>query len=107
MMLLFALIYLRKLRIHPLSHSSLLESYQDNIIPNRITPPPHAIEPEDGPKYEDRTWEPVENVANARALLEDFHLQYPDKPGPQSKTTHNTHPDIATISGSLCHKNSS
>ena len=78
--------------------------------------PPPPIELEDGPEYEvatilyskivrnklyylvdwlgyspsNRTWEPVENVANAQALLEDFHRQYPDKLGPQSKTTHNT-----------------
>ena len=62
------------------------------------------IELEDGPEYEvaaildskivhnklyylvewlgyslrDRTWEPVTNLANARALLEDFHRQYLD-----------------------------
>ena len=33
--------------------------------------------------------EPIENVTNARALLEDFHREYPDKPGPQSKMTRN------------------
>ena len=38
----------------------------------------------------ERTWEPVTNLANAQALLDDFHRQYPDKPGPQSKTTRNT-----------------
>ena len=38
----------------------------------------------------ERTWEPIENVTNARALLEDFHRWYPDKPGPQSKTTRGT-----------------
>ena len=103
-----------QLRIHPVFHSSLLERYQG--ILNRITPPPAPIELEAGPEYEvvaildskldhnklyylvdwlgyspsGRTWEPVENVANARALLEDFHRQYPDKPGPQSKKTHKT-----------------
>ena len=109
----FCLDILPQLRIHPVFHSSLLEPYQDNTIPNRITPP---IELEDGSEYEvttihdskivrnkvyylvdwigyspsEHTWEPVENVANARALLEDFHHQYPDKLGPQSKTTRNT-----------------
>ena len=38
----------------------------------------------------ERTWEPVENVINARALIEDFHRQYPEKPSPPSKTTRNT-----------------
>ena len=37
----------------------------------------------------EHTWEPIENVTNARALLEDFHRQYPDKPG-QTKTTRDT-----------------
>ena len=35
----------------------------------------------------ERTWEPIENMTNARALLQDFHRQYPDKLGPQSKMT--------------------
>ena len=95
-------------------HSSLLEPYQESTIPGRITQPPPPIELEDGLEYEvaaildskivhnklyylvdwlgyspnERTWEPIENVTNA--LLEDFHRQYPDKPGPQSKTTRDT-----------------
>ena len=95
---------------------SLLEPYQDNIILGRIAQPPRLIELEDGPEYEiasildskivrnklyylvnwlgyspnKRTWEPIENVTNARALLEDFRRQYPDKLGPQSKTTRDT-----------------
>ena len=68
------------------------------------------IELEDGPEYEVAAildskivcnklyylvdWlgysQPVENVTNACALLEDFHRQYPDKPGPQSKTPRDT-----------------
>ena len=77
-----------QLWIHPVLHSSLLEAYQDNIIPNHVTPPPPPIELEDEPEYEvatildskivcnklyylvdclgyspsKRTWEPVENV---------------------------------------------
>ena len=95
-----------QLRIHPVFHSSLLEPYHE--IPGRITQPPPPIELEDGPEYEvvaildskivrnkinylgdwlgyspnERTWEPIENVTNARALLEDFHRRYPEKPGP-------------------------
>ena len=105
-----------QLRIHPVFHSSLLEPYQDSTVPGRIKPPPPPIELEGGLEYEvaailqsnivrnklyylvdwlgyspsERTWEPIENVNNARALLDDFHRQYPDKPGPQSKTTRNT-----------------
>ena len=98
-------------------HSSLLKPYQQSIIPGHITQPPPPIELQDGPEYEvaaildsqivrnklyylvdwlgyspyERTWELIENVTNARALLEDFHRQYPDKTGPQSKTTRDTH----------------
>ena len=117
MMLLFALIYLRNYGCHPVFHSSLLEPYRDSTILNRITPPPLPIESlEDGPEYEvaaildskivrnklyylvdwlgyspsERTWEPVTNLANAQALLDDFHHQYLDKLVPQSKKTHDT-----------------
>ena len=81
-----------------------------------IKQPPPLIELEDGPEYEvaaildskivrnklyylvewlgyspsECTWEPIENVTNAHALLEDFHRKYPDKPGPQLKTTRDT-----------------
>ena len=105
-----------QLWIHPVFHSSLLEPYQDNTIPKRITPPPPSIQLEDGSEYEifaildskivrnklyflvdwlgyspsEHTWELVDNVSNARALLEGFHRQYQDKPGPQSKTTRDT-----------------
>ena len=41
-----------QLRIHPVFHSSLLEPYQESIIPDRITPPPPPIKLEDGPEYE-------------------------------------------------------
>ena len=86
------------------------------IVPGRITQPSPPIELEDGPEYEvaaildsnivrnklyylvdwigyspsEQTWEPIENVTNAHVLLEDFHHQYPDKQGPQSKTTRDT-----------------
>ena len=96
-----------QLRIHPVFNSFLLEPYQDSTIPGRIKQPPPPIELEDEPEYEaaanldskivrnklyylvdrlgyspsKRTWEQVENVTNACALLEDFHRQYPDKTG--------------------------
>ena len=97
-------------------HSSLLKPYHESTIPGHITQPPPPIELEDGPGYEvaaildskivcnklyylvdwlgyspsEHTWEPIENVTNARALLKDFYHRYPEKPGPQSKTTRGT-----------------
>ena len=88
-----------QLQIHPVFDSSLLEPYQESTISGRITQPPPPIELEDRPEYEvatildskivrnklyylvdwlgysptEHTWEPIENVTNARALLEDFH----------------------------------
>ena len=74
-----------------MSHS-LLEPYKDNTIPDRVTPPPPPLELDTGPEYEvaaildskfvrnklyylvdglvrsERTWEPVDHVANACRL---------------------------------------
>ena len=73
-----------------------------------VVPPPPPLQLADGPEYEvasildskivrnklyylvdwlgytpsDRTWEPVDNVCNAQALIDDFHRRYPNKPGP-------------------------
>ena len=52
MMLLFALIYLRNYGYIRYFIVLFLEPYQDNIIPDRITPPPPPIELEDGLEYE-------------------------------------------------------
>jgi hypothetical protein len=105
-----------QLQIHPVFHCSLLEPYKANTIPDRVTPPPPPLELDAGPEYEvaaildsklvrnklyylvdwlgyspsERTWEPVENVANAQDLLADFHRKYPDKPGPQLAPTRST-----------------
>ena len=87
MMSLFVLIYLCNYGYICVFHSSLLEPYQGNTIPNRIIPPPPPIELEVGPEYEvatilnskivrnklyylvdwlgyspsERTWEPVQS----------------------------------------------
>ena len=76
-------------------------------------PPPPPLQLADGPEYEvvsildskivrnklyylvdwlgytlsDRTWEPIDNVCNAQALIDDFHRRYPNKPGPALLTT--------------------
>ena len=83
---------------HPIFHSSLLEPCHTSSIPNRVVPPPPPIQLVDGPEYEiasildskivrnklyylvhwvryrpsDRTWEPVNTVSNAQALVDDF-----------------------------------
>ena len=87
------------LRIHPVFYSSLLEPYKANTIPDRVTPPLPPLELDAGPEYEvaaildskfvhnklyylvdwlgygpsERTWEPIDHVANARHFLADFH----------------------------------
>ena len=104
------------LRIHTVFHSSLLEPYHTSSIPNRVVPPSPPLQLVDGPVYEvasildskivrnklyylvdwlsytssDRTWEPVDNVCNAHALIDDFHRRYPNKPGPTLLTTPST-----------------
>ena len=96
-------------------HSSLLEPYQDSTIPCRIKQPPTPIKLEDGLEYEvaaildskivrnklyylvdwlgyspsERTWEPIENVSNAHALLEDFHRRYLFSTIPDNKLKYN------------------
>ena len=111
-----ALISLRIFRYIRFFYSSLLEHYKANTISDRVTPPPPPFELAAGPEYEvaaildsklvrnklyylvdwlgyspsDRTWEPVEHVANAQDLLAEFHRKYPDKPGPTSAPTRST-----------------
>ena len=87
------------MRLHPVFHCSLLEPCATTTIPHRIVPPPPVVELVDGPEYEvatildskiirnklyylvdwlgyspnDRTWEPIDNVTNAQALVDAFH----------------------------------
>ena len=106
------------LRLHLVFHSSLLEPYNTSSIPNRVVLPPPPLQLADGPEYEvasipyskivhnklyylvdwlgytpsDHTWEPVDNVCDAPALIDDFHhRRYPNKPGPTLLTTPSTH----------------
>ena len=104
------------LRLHPVFHISLLEPHHTSSIPNRVVPPPTPLQLADGLEYEvasildskivrkklyylvdclgntasDRTWEPVDNVCNAQALIDDFHHHYPHKPGPTLLITPST-----------------
>jgi hypothetical protein len=98
-----------QLRIHPVFHSSLLEPYQENTIPGRIIQPPPPIELAHildsriirnklyylvdwlGYSPNEQTWEPFENVTNARAVIDEFHRRHLDKPGPHSEPTRGCH----------------
>ena len=105
-------------RIHDVFHSSLLEPFHENEIPNRIIPPPPAIELENtteleyevaqikdckrvgkGFKYlvgwkgygvDHDTWEPPIHVEHCEQLLKDFHNRYPTKPQPRNNSRHLT-----------------
>jgi hypothetical protein len=94
------------MKIHPVFHVSLLEPFIVNTIPRRILPPPVPIEVDGIKEYEvekvlnsrirrkkleylvdwkgydisERTWEPLENLANSTDLIKQFHNRYPNKP---------------------------
>ena len=93
------------MRLHPVFHVSLLESYASNTIPDRVVSPPPTIELGEGQEYEvnifdsklvnnelyyfadwlgytlvDRTWESAENLNNTKKLVVEFHQQYLNKP---------------------------
>ena len=98
------------MHLHPVFHVSLLEPFTSSSIPNRVVPPPPPVQLLDGPEYEveaildskvihnklhylvdwsryspnDRTWEPAENLNNAKETIIDFHRRYPDKPNQNS-----------------------
>ena len=96
------------MHIHPVFHVSLLEPHVANTFPGRVEkiPPPFHV---DGfPEFEvreilnskilrrkiwyfvdwvgydisERSWQLVENLANAQSAISDFHLRYPDRPTP-------------------------
>ena len=97
------------LPIWPVFHASLLEPYKRKDFPGRKQldePPPVEIEGE--PEYEvehihdtrchrgkvkyliqwrgyqERTWEPLENLKHSSDLVEQFHKQYPEAIKPQN-----------------------
>ena len=98
------------MHLHPVFHVSLLEPYTTSSILDRLTSPPPSIEVSDGSEDEvaaildskiirnklyylvdwlgytpnDRTWEPLENLANASEMVAAFHNKYPHKPSPKS-----------------------
>ena len=94
--------------LHLVFHNSILRPYRTSSIPNHVVPAPPSVQHANILEYEvvaildskmmrnklyylvdwlgyplsDHTWEPVNNVGNAQALVDDFHRRYPSKPGP-------------------------
>jgi hypothetical protein len=96
--------------VHPVFHVSLLEPVRDDPFPSQVTAPPGPIIIEGEPEYEVEevldsrmfrrqlqylikwrgwdilTWEYAIGVNKLRAI-EEFHTQYPNKPGPLPEDT--------------------
>ena len=119
-------------RIHPVFHASLLDPYRANKIVGREQPlpkPPEIVKGEleyevdavlasriqrnklqylvgwKGYGPEERTWEPAENLENAKEAVAAFHLRHPNRPS----TTHLKDPKPRRSSahrrgGRYCHE---
>ena len=96
------------MKVHPIFHVSLLESYREPSFPRRVQSPPPSIEIENHEEYEvekvldsrrrwnrleylvhwcgydinERTWEPADNLVNAPQKVQEFHQRYSHKPKP-------------------------
>src|SRR5271167_144449 len=97
-----------QMRIHPVFHAKLLEPYKASTLAGRTTPAPPSILVENELEYvveevldskidrgklkyyiewegyppEDRTWEPVSHLKNAKEAVARFHSRYPNRPSP-------------------------
>ena len=98
-----------RMKIHPVFHVSLLEPYHANTIPGRTQPPPPPVTIEDEVEYEvdkildskiernkvkyliswkgygphEHTWEPAESLEHASNTVTQYHIRYPNRPGPK------------------------
>ena len=100
------------MKIHPVFHVSLLEPKKKSQIYSRTNPPPPPVEIEGQEELEyeveeildsriyygslqylvswkgyspsENSWEPPEHLENSPELINQFHHQYPDRPGPHS-----------------------
>jgi transposase InsO family protein len=97
-------------RIHPVFHSSLLEVYYPNTIPERVTPAPPPVLIDEQLEWEvasildsrrmgrgiqylvrwkghpgEDSWEPSRNITHCSNLLQDFHRTHPEAHGIRSR----------------------
>lgn len=96
------------MKIHPVFHTNLLEPYKEDVIegrPQTELPPIIVDEHEEfeveqiidsriyrnksqylvhwkGYTVMDRTWEPIENLENCKDLIQQFHIDNPQRPQP-------------------------
>ena len=97
------------MKIHPVFHVSLLESYHEDSDPTQKQSPPPPVLVQDQVEYkvedildsrifqnklqylvhwkgytpQDATWEPKASLENSRDLIQKFHLRNPNKPSPE------------------------
>jgi Chromo (CHRromatin Organisation MOdifier) domain len=108
-------------KIHPVFHTSLLDSHHTNTIPGRIQPPPPPVTVEDAVEYKveeildwrvrnnnleyfvhwigyaphERSWEPASHLENSPEEIERYQERYLDHPSTQTFRTCTQHCGLA------------